>query len=464
MTRVLAIDDDPDILSIVEGSLEVEGHRVILSTDPRQAVPLAIEHAVDVVVLDVNMPELSGFDTLEALRRDPQTAGLPVLFLSALGDSEHRVRGLRQGADDYLAKPFEPDELALRVERLVARLHRAGATRGSAPERVEAALRSGDFRSGQIYFGRYQALEVIGEGAMGVVIRGWDPRLKRSVALKTVRLDRLGLGQEPREAVSQLVREATSLARFSHPNIVAVYDAGAVAEIAYIVMELVDGISMHDRFERGPLSTEQAVDLGIAVARALAAAHAHAMVHRDVKPGNILLGRDGSIKVTDFGVAAVVSSLTAEHRIFGTPGYMAPECLGGEQHTPAGDMFGLGAVLYRGLAGKPAFPGKTLRELLASSLKDEVMPPHEIRPGIPRRLSRLVIEVLSRDQEARPAAVEVERRLAVLATGEPAWDVVASKRPPAARSRLDSGMLIDTGKLRSFVSSGRGRGAPAPDR
>lgn len=320
MTRVLAIDDDPDILSIVEGSLEVEGHRVILSTDPRQAVPLAIEHAVDVVVLDVNMPELSGFDTLEALRRDPQTAGLPVLFLSALGDSEHRVRGLRQGADDYLAKPFEPDELALRVERLVARLHRAGATRGSAPERVEAALRSGDFRSGQIYFGRYQALEVIGEGAMGVVIRGWDPRLKRSVALKTVRLDRLGLGQEPREAVSQLVREATSLARFSHPNIVAVYDAGAVAEIAYIVMELVDGISMHDRFERGPLSTEQAVDLGIAVARALAAAHAHAMVHRDVKPGNILLGRDGSIKVTDFGVAAVVSSLTAEHRIFGTPG------------------------------------------------------------------------------------------------------------------------------------------------
>ena len=94
MTRVLVIDDDPDILSIVEGTLEVEGHRVAASTDPRLAVALAIEHAVDVVVLDVNMPEMSGYETLEALRGEPRTAELPVLFLSALGDSRDRVRGL----------------------------------------------------------------------------------------------------------------------------------------------------------------------------------------------------------------------------------------------------------------------------------------------------------------------------------------------------------------------------------
>ncbi len=445
MILVLVVDDDPDILVIVRGALEVEGHNVVTSSDPRRAVALAIEHDVDVIVLDVNMPEMSGFETLDTLREEPRTAGLPVLFLSALGDSEHRIRGLRRGAEDYLAKPFEPDELVLRVERLAERLHRAGATSGSDPELLGEALRTGDFRSGQIYFGRYQALEVIGEGAMGVVLRGWDPRLKRLVALKTVRLDRLALGGGSKDTLSQLVREATSLARFSHPNIVAVYDAGSVLEIAYIVMELVDGISMLDRFDSGPLSIEQAIHLGIAVARALAAAHGHGMVHRDVKPGNILLGHDGSIKVTDFGVAEVVSSLAEGHRIFGTPGFVPPECLHGDKHTPAGDMFGLGAVLYKGLAGKSAFAGSNLRELLANNLACEAIPLRKARSGIPRRLRMLVAELLSEDPEARPTAAEVAQRLTAMPAGDPGWDLERARaRDPAIGRAFDSGRLIDT--------------------
>ncbi len=447
MIRVLIVDDDPDILVIVRGALEVEGHHVVASSDPRRAVALATEHDVDVIVLDVNMPGMSGFDTLDALRDEPRTAGLPILFLSALGDSEHRIRGLRKGAEDYLAKPFEPDELVLRVERLAARLHRTGATSGSDPELLGEALRTGDFRSGQVYFGRYQALGVLGEGAMGVVLRGWDPRLKRQVALKTVRLDRLALGYGSKDALTQLVREATSLARFNHPNIVAVFDAGTVLEDAYIVMELVDGVSMLDRFDDGPLSITQASHLGIAVARALAAAHDRGMVHRDVKPGNILLGRNGSIKVTDFGVAEVVSSLADGHRIFGTPGFVPPECLHGEAHTPAGDVFGLGTVLYKGLAGKSAFAGSNLRELLANNLACQATPLHKVRSGIPRRLRKLVAELLREDPASRPTAAEVARRLAAMPAGEPEWDFEHIRARDPAIGSFDSGRLIDTRNL-----------------
>lgn len=447
MIRVLIVDDDPDILVIVGGALEFQGHHVTATSDPSRAVALAIEHDVDVIVLDVNMPQMSGFDTLDALRARPRTAGLPVLFLSALGDSEHRIRGLRRGAEDYLAKPFEPDELVLRVERLAERLRRTGATPGADPELLGEALRTDDFQSGQFYFGRYQALEVIGKGAMGVVLRGWDPRLKRQVALKTLRLDRLALGGGSRDALSQLVREATSLARFSHPNIVAVYDADSVQQIAYIVMELVDGISMLARFDDGPLSIDQAIHLGLAIARALAAAHDHGMVHRDVKPGNILLGRDGSIKVTDFGVAEVVSSLAEGHRIFGTPGFVPPECLLGDPHTPAGDVFGLGAVLYKGLAGASAFAGDNLRALLANNLACKAAPLHEVRSGIPRRLRSLVAELLSAEPADRPTAAEAARRLATMHAGEPEWELEPARARHSAANRVrDSGRLIDTRK------------------
>ena len=273
---------------------------------------------------------------------------------------------------------------------------------GLRPERLVQALRTGDFSSRELHFGRYQALEVIGEGAMGVVLRGWDPRLKRPVALKTVRLDRLDLRGDSSAALSQLTSEATSLARFSHPNIVAVYDTGAISEIAYIVMELVDGISLQALLQAGPLTIDQTVHLGVAVGRALATAHGHRMVHRDVKPGNIMLGRDGSIKVTDFGVAEAISALAKGQRIFGTPGFVPPECLHGDRHTPAGDVFALGAVLFKSLTGEPAFAGTTMLEVLASSLKGDARSPHEVRAEIPKPLGMLVTELLSKDASMRP--------------------------------------------------------------
>lgn len=451
MIRVLAIDDEPDILAVVEGALEIEGHQVVVATDPTQAVDLAIEHAIDVIILDVNMPGLSGFETLEALRQNPRTAGLPILFLSALGDSQHRIRGLRRGADDYLAKPFEPDELVLRVERLQTQLHRAGVTEGSAPQRVEDALRSGEFRPGDLYFGRYQALEILAEGAMGVVLRGWDPRLKRPVALKTLRVESAVAEAGSSTALGHMIHEAAVLARFSHPNIVVIYDAGSIAQITFIVMELVDGISLHQRLANGPLKLDMAAHLGVGVARALTVAHANQMVHRDIKPGNILLGRGGAVKVTDFGLADLVSSLSADpYHIYGTPGFVPPECLYGEPHLPAGDLFGLGAVLYRALTGSSAFDGETARELLTRTLMAEIVPPDELREDLPPEVAGLVLELLSREPERRPTAPEVEQRLAPFADAEPTWELDSlpeRRQSTAAVTEAQSARFIDTSQL-----------------
>ncbi len=462
MARVLAIDDELDILAVVEGALEIDGHHVVTSTEPTEAIDLAIEHRIEVIVLDVNMPGLSGFETLEALRAEPRTADLPILFLSALGDSQHRVRGLRRGADDYLAKPFEPDELALRVERLVAKLHRAGLTEGSDPEQVEDALTSGVFRPGALYFGRYQALEIFAEGAMGVVFRGWDPRLKRPVALKTLRLGGLTEAVDSRPALDQLIHEASTLARFSHPNIVAVYDTGSANEIAFIVMELVDGISLQHQLTLGPLSVARTLRLASAVASALGAAHRHDIVHRDIKPGNILLGHGGTVKVSDFGLADLVTSLdTDSQRIFGTPGYVPPECFLSEAHTPAGDLFSLGALLYKSLTGAPAFAGINERELLTNNLLAEITPPRQLRPDTPAALGQLVELLLCREPALRPSAEETLERLSDIAAAEGAnsdrtesatetaveWDIEDARRVQAEEGRAtgptEPAMLIN---------------------
>ena len=155
------------------------------------------------------------------------------------------------------------------------------------------------------------------------------------------------------------MREAVTAARFSHPNVVAVYDVEESPEGAYIAMELVEGISLERLLlQRGRLRPAEVIPLGAAIARGLAAAHARDIVHRDVKPANVMLGRDGSIKVTDFGIADLIAaSVRADGLVFGTPGYLPPEALRGAGHNRAGDLFALGVVLYECLAGVKPFGG-----------------------------------------------------------------------------------------------------------
>ncbi len=406
MAHLLVSDDDPQVLDLVTLVLEDAGHTVVATPDARAVCKLAAKPEIDAIVLDVNMPK-SGFEILGELRDNPTTSKLPILFLSGLGGREHRARGLVEGADDYMVKPFEPAELVLRVERLLTSRPRT--------DQVPTFIATNDDK---LRFGRYEVLEVIGQGSMGTVYRGMDPLLERQVALKTIRLETLTSDELRREMLERLRNEAITIARFSHPNIIVVYDMGGAEDSAFIAMELVDGPSLRDVLRvRGPLAAERVVPMAAAVANGLAVAHASEVIHRDVKPGNVLLGRDSAIKVSDFGLAFALSTFTHdESGISGTPGYVPPEVMSGRPYSAAGDLFGFGATLYEILTGTHPLTGDTLRETISNTLHAAIKPLQELVPGAPQALIDEVMAMLAADPAARPSAAGLAERLGRLAS------------------------------------------------
>jgi serine/threonine-protein kinase len=288
---------------------------------------------------------------------------------------------------------------------------------------------------GEVMLGRYQILEILGEGGMGTVFRAWDPQLQRPVALKTVRL---GAGPETRtqaELVASLSEEAVAIARISHECIVAIYDFIRGEDVAFIAMEYVDGMTLTELIKlRGVLTTEDTVHIGNAIARALAAAHSQGIVHCDVKPSNILITREGGIKLADFGVAQFLSAaLEGEEKVVGTPGFMPPEALLGEGYTLAADLFALGAVLYTCLLGDLPFPGGSAQVIIANTLAGIDRDLQRLPSHHPQEMEELIFELLSEQPQDRPAsATEVAERLS-----EMGFDLSKAWKPslePAAES------------------------------
>ena len=262
------------------------------------------------------------------------------------------------------------------------------------------------------------------------------------------------------------MREAVTAARLNHPNLVAVYDAAEAGDVAFIAMELVRGGGL-DRYlwRRRHIEPGAVAHLGAAVAGALAAAHAAGVIHQDIKPGNVLLGYDGAIKVTDFGIARVVSSLhAADETVFGTPGYVPPETLEGLGYTETGDLFSLGVVLYECLTGDRPFVGATVHKVIRATIESEVAPPHELVSRVPAELGNLVAELLAKQPERRPAggAAEVAKRLSEIAASMDA--VWSPDLRPTEIEETDETMEDIDGTLTSRLlptTYGVGRSAPA---
>ncbi len=252
--------------------------------------------------------------------------------------------------------------------------------------------------SGSALNDRYELHVVIGEGAFGRVYRGWDRRLERRVAIKMIKP---WWAEDPDWAES-FDREARLLARISHPGIVQIFDVGQASEGLYYVSELVDGESLADRLTRGPLQALEAAMVSEQFCRALGQAHAQRVIHRDVKPANILISADGRVKVGDFGVARLTegSSDGASATIVGTPRYMAPEQARGRHAIPATDVYSAGVVLYEMLAGRPPFTERGAVELALRHLRDE---PASLPAGTPVALVQIVDRALAKDPAMRYA-------------------------------------------------------------
>jgi eukaryotic-like serine/threonine-protein kinase len=248
---------------------------------------------------------------------------------------------------------------------------------------------------------------------MAVVYCAYDLELDRTVAIKLL-AEHLAEDDEFR---ARFLLEARIAGGLSHPNVVAVFDAGEDDGRPYIVMEVVDGETLAAVLQReGRLPADQVAELGMQTAAGLAHAHAHGLVHRDVKPHNLLIRADGVLKVADFGIARAAEAtrrLTQIGTILGTADYLAPEQALGEDVTAAADVYSLGAVLYEALTGRTPFQADTLVQLLTALQHGAVVPPSELVPGVPPALEEVVMRCLARNPEYRPAsAAEVGALLA----------------------------------------------------
>jgi hypothetical protein len=246
---------------------------------------------------------------------------------------------------------------------------------------------------------------------MGEVYRAKDTRLDRTVAVKVLRPQ---IASSPRVR-QRFEREAKTVSQLSHPHICALYDVGRDGDTEYLVMEFLEGDTLADRLKKGPLPLEQTLRYGIEIAEALDKAHREGVVHRDLKPGNVMLTKSG-VKLLDFGLAKAMEpdepsddltvmptqqALTQEGTILGTIQYMAPEQLEGKETDSRSDIFSLGAILYEAATGREAFEGSSHASLISSILRDEPRPISQVEPMAPRDLERFIRTCMAKDPEDR---------------------------------------------------------------
>lgn len=260
-------------------------------------------------------------------------------------------------------------------------------------------MENNDKYIGTLLDDRYEILQIIGEGGMAIVYRALDHRLNRDVAVKIMR-DEMAADEEFRR---RFCTESHAVAMLSHPNIVAVYDVSHNDNVEYIVMELVDGITLKQYIERkGVVAWKEVVHFTKQISKALAHAHERGIIHRDIKPQNIMLLRDGTIKVGDFGIAALENEVYENNgEAIGSIHYIAPEQARGECPDARSDIYSLGVMMYEMLTGGLPFTGNTLGEIAVQHMNAKPVPPHEKNPEIPLELERITLKAMSAELSER---------------------------------------------------------------
>ena len=250
--------------------------------------------------------------------------------------------------------------------------------------------------------GRYEIISELGQGAMGVVYKATDPLIDRVVAIKTINL---GLALEEKdEYEARFYQEAKAAGRLSHPNIVTIFDVGKSGDVAYIAMEFLRGRELRDILDDAvALPVERVLDIAYQVALGLAYAHEHGIVHRDVKPSNIMVDADGHVKITDFGIARMESASvrTQTGMVLGSPKYMSPEQVMGKLIDQRSDIFSLGVMLYEMLTGRVPFAGENVNAIMYQTLNSVPPPPGTLNAALPEMINFIVAKALAKGLDDR---------------------------------------------------------------
>jgi len=313
--------------------------------------------------------------------------------------------------------------------------------------------------------GRYRLLGELGRGAMGVVYRAEDPMLNRTVAIKTISV--VADPEERAEYEKRFYQEAKAAGGLSHPNVVTIYDIGHAGDVVYMAMEYIEGTELRDLLLRGRLDAVTAVDLAAQVAEGLAYAHARGVVHRDVKPANIMVPRDGPAKIMDFGIARMRASevKTQTGMLLGSPKYMSPEQLLGGAVDQRSDIFALGVVLYEALTGAPPFSGSDITQIMYQIVNAVPPPPSAVNSRVSPMLDLIVAKALAKEPaarypDARELAADLRACRAQVAALAPAADEDATLILPPGRVAPPAADASQTLRLDPAPASDRRTAAP----
>ena len=383
MPRVLIVDDDPAELQRCSLLVTRAGYHAEECIDGLQGLGRALADPPDLILCDLQMPGLDGFGVLSALRAQPQTAGIPVLFLTSHAAHTNFRKAMRLGADDFLVKPIKPADL---LEAIAARLQRLELVK-SAPLPV---LRPGAAATPDQplltatsnnpmpprELGGYVLESQIAQGGAATIYLARAKADGLQVALKVIHLN----GTTPADTLGRFIQEHELLERLRHPNIVAIHAQWFSDHHAYIAMEYFPRGSLEGMLT-GPMPEELALLVLRQCAQGLEAAHQAGIVHRDLKPGNVMLRADGTLALTDFGIAKDLhapTSSTDHGVVLGTPAYMAPEQAMGKRVDASCDIYSLGVLLYEMLTGSKPFPGGDHQTIIFGHLNTPVpqLPAH----------------------------------------------------------------------------------------
>lgn len=303
--------------------------------------------------------------------------------------------------------------------------------------------------------GRYEIVRELGRGAMGVVYEGRDPKIGRRVAIKTARRDVIAESGMGEEMMARFLREAQAAGQLNHPNIITIYDAGEEGGMAYIAMEFVEGEDLRDAvLHRQSMEIPEIVEIGASVCEALANAHDQGVIHRDIKPGNIIVAPGMPLKIADFGIAHVTdSTLTQDGALIGTPHYMSPEQFMGQRLDGRSDLFSVASMLYEMLSGEKPFTGEQLSTVMHKVVKTDPVPISELNYSVPEALNDVVHKALSkRPTERYPdgRAMAAALRESIKDTPDPA---VLGLDPQAAADKEAQTVMLDRNPAATTVAS-----------